>query len=224
MSIEKLWAKMIRPQFSLTKNIVPKKIPIVNDDPADNLDERIAPHLEYFADRSNLLFAYHFCVLEFRGDEDFHGDPSESDRVWMIKTIQTACLHTSLIALRDLEDFFTPRTKNSKPDDLKASDFGMEIPLRFLTADERNWINKLIAHTTQHGASRVGHRWDILELISKAVAQCDAFLDWIKKNYSLEHFYTWTAAAATQAKTKAILKAIQDESKRQQKEAQQDAP
>jgi hypothetical protein len=83
----------------------------MNDDSADDLDERIAPHLEYFADRSNLLFAYHFCVLHFQDDDDFRGDPSESDRVWTIKTIQTACLHTSLIALRGLGRFFHPKNK-----------------------------------------------------------------------------------------------------------------
>lgn len=192
----------------------------MSDDSAENLDRKVAPHLEYFADRSNLLFSYYFYILEFRDDEDFAKEASENDRVWMLKTIQNACLHTSLIALRDLEDFFTARTSRTKQDDLRASDFGMSQSLTFLTAEERKWINKLIAHTTQHGAAKVGYRWDLLELISKAVAQCDAFLEWIKKNYSLEHFNTWTAAAATQAKTKAILKAIQQEAKHKKTKAE----
>lgn len=161
------------------------------------------------------MFSYHFCVLEFQDNADFLGVPSDGDRTWMLKTIQDACLHTSLIALRDLDDFFTPRSKNARPDDLKASDFGMKKALLFLTTEERNWINKLVTHTTQHGAGKLKCRWDILVLISKAVAQCDAFLEWIKQNYSLENFNTWTAAATMQAKTKAILKSIQEESKRQ---------
>lgn len=194
----------------------------MDDKSPDEVDDNIAPHLEYFAERSNLLFSYHFCIIEFQDDERFQGDAAEDDRTWMLMTIKNACLHTSLIALRDLEDFFTPRTRNdSRSDDLKASDFGMKSSLPFLTTDERRWINKLIAHTTQHGAGRVGYRWDILELISKAVAQCDTFLEWIKQNYGPDHFYTWTAAAATQAKTKAIMKAIQEESKRQNFKAEQ---
>jgi hypothetical protein len=96
--------------------------------------------------------------------------------------------------------------------------------MQFLTTDERNEINKLIAHSTQYGAEKVGHRWDILELISKAVAQCDAFWELIKQKYGLNHFYTWTSATATQARTKAIWKAIQDESHRQQRKEQNDAP
>lgn len=187
----------------------------MNDESSDEVDKKFALHLEYFGDRSNLLFSYHFCILEFQNDEDFNGDVSDGTRAWMLKTIQNACLHTSLIALRDMEDFFTPRTENSKPDDLKASDFGMKDALGFLTGEERKWINKLIAHTTHHGAVRARYIWDILELISKAVAQCDAFLEWIKQNYRPDHFYTWTAAVAMQAKTKAILKGIQEESERQ---------
>jgi len=188
----------------------------MSNESAVEVDKKDAPHLEYFAERSNLLFSYHFCVLEFRDDEDCRREASENDRTWMLKTIQSACLHTSLIALRDLEDFFTPRTSGSKPDDLKASDFGMEDKLGFLTSDERQLINKLIAHTTKLGAAAVGHRWDLLELISKAVSQCDQFLDWVKENYSSEHFHIWTAAVATQAKTKVILKAIQAAADHQQ--------
>ena len=193
----------------------------MSDDEVDKQDNKIAPYLEYFAERSNLLFSYNFCILAFRGDEGFNKEASDKDRAWMLKTIHNACLHASLIALRDLEDFFTPRNSQTKKDDLRASDFGMSSSLRFLTEQERTWINKLIAHTTQHGPSKVGYRWDILELISKAVAQCDAFLEWIKNNYSIDHFYTWTAAVAIQAKTKAILKAIQKEATYERDEAEQ---
>jgi len=193
----------------------------VSDDSAGELDRITAPHLEYFADRCNLLFSYHFCILEFRDDEDLTKERGENDRVWMLKTIQTACLHTSLIALRDLDDFFTARTPQTKKDDLRASDFGMGGSFTFLTADNRKWINKLIAHTTKHGAAQLGYQWALLDLIAQAVAQCDAFLEWIKKNYSLDHFYTWTAAVAIQAKTKAILKAVQDEAEREKCSAKQ---
>ena len=184
----------------------------MNDETSDEFDLRMAPHLEYLGDRMNLLFAYHFCVVEFEGDERLDEDVAECDRAWMLKTIQNACLHTSLIALRDIDDFFSP--KKSKPDDLRALDYGMTGSRQFLAVDERNSINTLIAHTTTHGASKVGYRWDILELTSKAVAQCDTFLQWIMDYYSLEHFNIWTAAATIQAKTKAVLKWVQGEARR----------
>jgi len=184
----------------------------MNNESADDLDKRVAPHLEYFADRSNLLFAYHFSVAEFKGDKDFSKDVSESNRAWALKTIQNACLHSSLMAVRDLDDFFTPRTSKTQMDDLRASDFGMLKSLRFLIDNERISINKLIAHTTQHGSSNLGYKWDIHELIFKAAAQCDAFLEWIKDSCnSSDHFETWTSALAIQAKTKSILKWAQKE-------------
>lgn len=190
----------------------------MSDESPDETDRRVGPHLEYFAERANLLFCYHFFIIEYRDDEDLMGEPSESPRAWRIKSIQNACLHTSLIALRDLEDFFTPRTNRTKADDLRASDFGLSRSMQFLADDERKWINKLIAHTTQHGAAQRGYSWDIHELISKAVAQCDTFLEWIKENYSVAHFNTWTAAAGTQSIIRSIMKSITAEIRRHSEE------
>lgn len=192
----------------------------MSDESPEDIDRALAAHLEYFADRTNLLFSYHFCIFEFREDDDFDGNVAENDRAWSLKTIRNACLHTSLIALRDLDDFFTPRTRNIKRDDLRASDFGCPRTLRFLTEDERKWINKLIAHTTQHGALKRGYGWDILELISKAIAQTDAFLEWMKSAYIDSHLDTWLAALGTQARTKSILKAIQTEATLEKSEAE----
>lgn len=189
----------------------------MSDESADEIDNRLAPHLEYFADRSNLIFAYHFSVIEFMDDEDFVGESTDNDRAWSLKTIKHACMNASLMALRDLDDFFTPRTSKTRNDDLRASDFGMDETRQYLSSNERVWINKRIAHTTKHGAMTRGYRWEILELISKAVAQCDSFLEWIKNYYSIDHLNIWMTAAGMQAKTKAILKAIQDESARQAK-------
>jgi hypothetical protein len=175
----------------------------------------IAQRLEYFAERANLLFSYHFCILEFQNDDDFHKEASDGSRAWMLKTIKNACLHTSLMALRDMNDFFTPMSKKSREDDLLASDFGMEGTFGFLTVDERTWINKLIAHTTQHGLENAEYRWDILELLSKAIAQCNAFLEWIKKIYSLDNVHIFIVAVVMQKKVESILKAIHEESNRQ---------
>lgn len=167
-------------------------------------DEKIAQQLEHFAERLNLVFAYFFCALEFEDDEDSHADPGMNDRAWAMKTIQNACLHTSLVALRDLDDFFAPRTKNSRPDDLKASDFGYPGSLTFLVVSERKAIDKVIVHSTLPGSEAGGSRWDIFDLATKCVKQSDRFLDWTEKRFVSDAFLTWTAAVFCRHKTKAI--------------------
>jgi hypothetical protein len=72
-------------------------------------DDELFPLLEYFAEKLNLVFSHFFCTLEFEQDEDLCGDVAKNARTWSLKTIQNACLHTTLIALRDLDDFLTPR-------------------------------------------------------------------------------------------------------------------
>jgi hypothetical protein len=167
-------------------------------------DNRLGPLLEYFAERLFRVYAHFFCVFEFEEDEDVRGDPGRNDRTWSLRTIQNACSHESLIALRDLDDFLTPRTSKSKPDDLKASDFGYPESRGFLTISERESINKLVAHTTMVGAQSKGFRWDIWELTSKCVAQSFEFLKWAESHYGLSHFLLFTAAIGCRTKTQKI--------------------
>jgi len=163
-------------------------------DSVEKTDAKLAPLMEHFGERLNRVFAYFFCALEFEGDDDMRADPTHNDRAWTLQIIENACIHDTLIALRDLDDFFTPRTAKTKPDDLKASDFGLKTRLCFLAASEREMINKLVAHTTTVGAQTHGFRWDILELASKGVSQTLEFLKWVEKEYGLRYFYLCTAA------------------------------
>jgi hypothetical protein len=181
-------------------------------------DRKLAPLIEHFQERSNLVFSYFFCSLEFEGDEDLNGDPAKNDRTWALETIQNACLHTTLIALRDLDDFFTPRAATTKPDDIKASDFGMAQSLSFLSQSERSAINKHVAHTTIAGAHGCGFRWDILELTTKAISQCLSFLEWVEKNHA-RHFLVYTAALVCRGKTRAIHKWITEAVRRRKHES-----
>ncbi len=168
-------------------------------------DGRLSPLLEYFAERLNLVFSYYFFTLEFQDDEDLHSDPGKNARAWVLETIQNACLHTTLIALRDLDDFLTTRTPKSKPDDLKASDFGIPGSLSFLATNEKQNINKLIAHTTVRGAQAQSFRWDIFELTTKGVSQGLEFLKRVEDLYGLAHFRLFTAAFACRVKTESML-------------------
>jgi hypothetical protein len=165
-------------------------------------DDVCGARMEYFAERLNLVFSYFFCTLEFEEDDDLTADPAKSDRAWMIQTIQTACLHCTLVALRDLDDFLGGR--KTKPDDMRASDFGFSDNLSFLSRTERDAINKGIAHTTLQGVASQGQRWDIFELLTKAVAQADQFLKAVQTKLGLEHFVTFTAALVCERKTRAI--------------------
>ena len=83
----------------------------------NSADAKLAPLLEHFGERQNRVFAYFYCESEFGGDEDLRADSIHNDRAWTLQIIENACIHETLIALRDLDDFFAPRTKETtKPE------------------------------------------------------------------------------------------------------------
>lgn len=164
-------------------------------------DERLGPLLEHFAERLNQVWAHFCCALEFEGDKDADGDPIANLRAWRLLTIANGCSSASLIAIRDLDDFFTPRTSRTHQTDLRASDFGYYDARGFLAVAERNQINTLIAHTTVAGPDHQGLRWDIWELASKCIAQSTSFLRWIESHYSITHLHLFTAAMTCRMKT-----------------------
>jgi len=144
-------------------------------------DDSMSNMVAFFADRLNRIFAHYFCIIEFYGDKDIKTPPSFSHpRRLGLHSIQAACFHETLMALRDLDDVFSKQSKK-KNDDLRISDYGYPGSLRFLSVSERNSINKAIAHSTTYGAD-ISLRWDTFELVSKCVRQSLTFLEWIEKN------------------------------------------
>jgi hypothetical protein len=176
----------------------------MSDHPID--DAALANFVGYFAERLNLAFAYFYCVFEFESDEDFTADDFTNARAWGLQTIREACLTTTLIAVRDLDDVLSARTKTTKPDDFRVSDLGFPHVLRFLAESERIVINKRIAHSTLPGAVPKPVRWDVFELVSKAVSQSLLFLDWAADHDPGEHFETWSSAIYCRARTKNIYR------------------
>jgi hypothetical protein len=142
-------------------------------------DDAVSNLIGYFAERLNLVFSYFFCVTEFEEDEDFTADDFNNARAWSLQTIRDACLNTTLIALRDLDDVLTPRTAKTKPDDFRLSDLGFTDNLSFLSPTERVEINKRIAHSTHVGAVPLSQRWKVFDLVSRCTPRCLQFLDWI---------------------------------------------
>ncbi|MBK1831337.1 hypothetical protein JIN77_11410 [Verrucomicrobiaceae bacterium R5-34] len=194
----------------------------MNDESSNEVGKHIEQHLEYFVDRMNLLFSYHLCILTLRDEDEFFADPSLNGRSWAFSTIRKACLNSTLIAIRDIEDFLSPRIispkkKRTREDDLRASDFGFDRELNFLSKDERDSINKLVAHTTQLGAMNWQFRWDIIELVSKAFSQCSVFLEWAKTEFSNMDSDAWMLAMVAQSQSEKILKLIHSEAERELK-------
>jgi hypothetical protein len=153
--------------------------------------------VEHFASRLFLVFSSFFFLVEFKRDQNLMAEPGMSWRgLFILPTIHDACLNTTLLAIRDLDDFFSPRAHGSRKDDLKASDLGLEENLQFLLKSERDRINKLIMHSTKVAVSGDQNRqWDIGELTSKCVAQSLRFLKWVEKNYTIEKHPKVSSAA-----------------------------
>lgn len=174
-------------------------IGIVNE---TDVDDRAGAFLEYFAERLNRVFAHFLCRFEFREDDDMGGDPSKNDRTWALHTIGNACLHETLIAIRDIDDFLTPRNANARADDLRASDFGFTKGGGFLSRTEREQIHKFVVHATTTGAENQDFRWDVWELTTKCVTQSVEFLQWVEGEKP--HFRLWTAAMVARTKSQKI--------------------
>jgi hypothetical protein len=174
----------------------------------DDVDEELGRKMEYLGERLNRVFSYFFFQFEFEGDEDLRSDPSRNPRAWMLETIENACLDTTLLALRDLDDFLRPRLPNTKPDDLRASDFGYPGDHSFLTSTEREDINKRVAHTTTVGSASPSFRWDIVELETKGVSQALEFLRWVESEYAMSYFLLRTAALPVRTHTEGFHEAV----------------
>jgi hypothetical protein len=166
-------------------------------------DDEFANFIGYFAERLNLAFSYFYCIYEFREDDDFTADDFENARAWALHTIREACLHSTLIAVRDLDDVLSGRS--SRRDDFRISDLGFPHPLGFLAESERNDINKRIAHSTLPGSVPVPLRWDVFELVTKCVSQSLRFLDWAAEHRGADQFQTWTSAIYCRTRTKKIF-------------------
>lgn len=99
-------------------------------------------------------------------------------------TIKNAALESSLMSIRDLDDFFLSRT-DARQDDLIASDYGFPSNRNFLSADERDAINKKLAHLTYRSAQELRQdplrknprRWNNAEMANRATIRLLEFLD-----------------------------------------------
>jgi hypothetical protein len=177
---------------------------------ADNINDRIVRYIDFFGDRSSLIFCYHLADMEIDRVEASDAFDEDSVRAFVQHTILNGCLNASLLALRDLDDFFGSRRAHA--DDLRASDYGVSESSGFLATSERRKINKFVAHITKHGAEVDCGGWDLKELISKALSQSHAFLDVLKANHTFHDNYdAWVSATFYQRQAEEMFKWIDSE-------------
>lgn len=158
---------------------------------APSIDERKAALLvQHFGERALLVFAWFFFETEFKDDPDKTVTSVLSIRgTSVLPTIQNACFITTLMATRDIDDFFTTRQtanklkRQSNITDLKASDLGLQTDLNFLRDDERLRINKELVHSTDRAAyGNLHDAWNIGELTGRCVSQSLQFLDGLQSS------------------------------------------
>jgi len=98
------------------------------------------------------------------------------------------------MSIRDLDDFFTS-SPNARPDDLMASDYGFPVGKNFLTAPEREAINKKLAHLTYRATHEL-HRdplrqnprtWNNAEMVNRSISRLLEFLDHLKSSFFAEN-------------------------------------
>ena len=108
-------------------------------------------------------------------------------------TIKNSCVESVLLSVRDLDDFFRPRTDKDRDSDLRASDFfGYQSPGPFLSDAERASINQWIAHLTYYPVwtSTTGiqpdtpRNWNTAELVGKAARAVFKFMDHLHHHLS----------------------------------------
>ena len=137
--------------------------------------------------RLNRGFTLYRWFMEIRPMLAVH--PRFSEEHFAVTTIQNACVESALMSVRDLDDFFRPRTKQTRDNDLRATDFdGYQSPGLFLSGPERESINQRIAHLTYEpvwtGTTGIApdsqFDWNTTNLVGKAARAVLGFLSYVE--------------------------------------------
>jgi hypothetical protein len=122
------------------------------------------------------------CFALYHWRTRIHGDPrTRTDPAFAL--LQNAALESSLMSIRDLDDFFASRP-GSRTDDIIAIDYGFPQGRGFLSPDERDAINKKLAHLTycavherrQNYTQPNPRTWNNADLVNRAMAAFNQFL------------------------------------------------
>ncbi len=105
-------------------------------------------------------------------------------------TLRNATLESSLMSIRDLDDFFLSSSR-ARSDDMIASDYGFPAGRHFLKQRERMAINKKLAHLTyqstielqQDPLKRNPRTWNNAEMVNRAANRLLEFLDHLESSF-----------------------------------------
>jgi hypothetical protein len=145
--------------------------------------------VDLLINRLNQAFAIYFWMKTVRPMLATHS--GFKNRNFEIETVQNACLQSTLMCIRDLDDFFTTKDKTWESD-VRAKDFiGYKSTGSFLTDEERRKIHQWIVHLTYEGiwtgttgiAPGGNLYWNPKYLFGKMINRASGFLDFLVRVY-----------------------------------------
>lgn len=150
----------------------PRNIP--PQDTADALQDILSRAFQCFA-------YYHYYTR-------IHPNPGPNSGSDLI-AVKNAALESSIMSIRDLDDFFTSNPRHS--DDMVAADYGFPPGKQFLTRDERQGINKKLAHLTYQAVREhrqlpplhTARTWNNADLVSRAMARILDFFTHLETSF-----------------------------------------
>ena len=97
--------------------------------------------------------------------------------------LRNAAIESSLMTLREIDAFFL--SGKSYPTDMRAVDFAFTVGKPFLSKDERDSINRILAHLTYHAVEpgRGKHHWNVADLTRKMWSVFLPFLLHLEHNH-----------------------------------------
>ena len=116
--------------------------------------------------------------------------PDFQHEFFKIETVKNACLQSTLMCIRDWDDFFSKKDEKnsrSRESDIRADGFlGYKSPGQFL-GTKRDSINQRIAHLTYHpvweGTTGIAQDknldWDTVDLVGKATRPACEFMGYL---------------------------------------------
>jgi len=125
------------------------------------------------AELSNMMLSYYFWIRRIKPR-----CPQDEDLLRAYPAIDNATVESSLLSIRILDDFFGNVKKKS--DDVTASDFdSFPSATGFLTKDQREDINKSIAHLTMTRLDPTKTKYPYATLLKGVIPRCTDFLEFV---------------------------------------------
>lgn len=119
-----------------------------------------------------LAFSYYLWQKRYQPADDNSED---------CKFVRAAVLQCTLLNIRIVDEFFR---KQSWPTDIRAAQYpGFNNPGPFLSRDEKEKLDQLIAHLTYRHLHEFDYTWKTFPLLRRAYKAFNKFLDYIQREF-----------------------------------------